>query len=487
VASYPRDRISRKHALPLGAWSVEVDLERSLDVLIIGAGLSGLTAAWRLHGSGYQVLLCHATEQVGGAITTAFNDGFLCEGGPNSFQRTSNLDDLIASLGIADQRIDADVRLPRYVWWEGRLRAIPFNVSQFLRSDLLSWGGKMRLMRELFVPRLEETDREETVSEFIYRRCGEEVQSRLMEPFISGIYAGDIGQLSATAALGRAVATENNYGSILRSLWLSREKVRAGSTFCTFEKGMETLPNALGAYLGSRLWHERILVSLEPSQSGWRAVVSYRGELLTIHAHSVLLATPATATAKLLEPLDSELCRSLSSIYYPPVAVISLGYQTTQIQQPLEGFGHLIPRGQGLRSLGSIWNCSLFADRAPVGWRQYTVFIGGTTDTAAAGLSNQDLITLAHQELQTVLGIQGTYRCLQVTRWQQAIPQYALGHLAKQRRVEQRLEKWPGLFLCSNYFGGVSIGDCVNHALEQSAAIQAFLASPQISFSAVAE
>jgi protoporphyrinogen/coproporphyrinogen III oxidase len=466
---------------------VEVDLDRSLDVLIIGAGLSGLTAAWRLHGSGYQVLLCHATEKVGGAITTECNDEFLCEGGPNSFQRTPNLDDLIASLGIADQRIDADVRLPRYVWWEGRLRAVPLNVSQFLRSDLLSWGGKVRLMRELFVPRLEETGREETVSEFIYRRCGEEVQSRLIEPFISGSFAGDIGQLSATAALGRAVAAENNYGSILRSLWHSRERVRAGSTFCTFEKGMETLPKALGAYLGSRLWQERALVALNRSPSGWRAIVSHQGELLTINTRSVLLATPATSTAQLLAPLDSELTRSLGSIYYPPVAVISLGYQTTQIAQPLEGFGHLIPRGQGLRTLGSIWNCSLFTHRAPLGWRQFTVFIGGTTDTAAAGLSDQDLVTLAHQELQSVLGIQGTYRCLRVTRWQQAIPQYALGHLAKQKRVEQQLEKWPGLFLGSNYFGGVSIGDCVNHALEQSAAIQAFLASPQVSFSTVAE
>ncbi|MBC7881553.1 MAG: protoporphyrinogen oxidase [Anaerolineae bacterium] len=466
---------------------MEVDLDRSLDVLVVGGGVSGLTAAWRLHSSGYLVLLCHGSERFGGAITTEQSDEFLCEGGPNSFQRTTNLDELIASLGIEDQRCDADARLPRYVWWEGRLRAIPFNVSQFLRSDLLSWGGKTRFMRELLVPRLDDVNREETVSEFIYRRCGEEIHSRLFEPLISGIFAGDIGQLSASATLGRAVAAETNYGSILRSLWLSRERVRAGTTFCTFKEGMETLTNALGSSLGSRLWCERTLISLERIQAGWRAVVSYRGDLITIHARSVLLATPAMAAAELLAPLDDALYRSLASIYSPPIAVISLGYQTTQIPQPLEGFGHLIPRGQGLRTLGSIWNCSLFPHRAPSGWRQFTTFIGGTTDTASAGLSDQELITLAHQELQSVLGIQGTYRCLRVTRWQQGIPQYALGHLAKQKRVELRLERWPGLFLCGNYFGGISIGDCVNNALKQSSAIQAFLASPQIFLSAVAE
>jgi oxygen-dependent protoporphyrinogen oxidase len=448
--------------------------EQPLDVLVVGAGLSGLSAAWRLHGDGYRIVLCEATDRVGGAIVSRQIEGFLCEAGPNGFQRTPELEALTAQAGLQHRLLVADARLPRYVWWEGRLRPVPLTPGQFLFSDLLSWAGKWGVLRELAVPRMDEA-REETVSEFFYRRFGEEMLNRLVDPFVSGVYAGDPGQLSAEATLGRLVALERTSGSVLRGLLAKRSPV-APDGLCTFVDGLGELPEALALRLGRRLWLESPLLRLECPDGLWQAQLRHRGQQVCLLARSVLLSTPAFAAAEVVSHFDAQMARALSSIFYPPVAVVSLAYTADQIPQPLEGFGHLIPRSQSLRSLGSIWNCSLFAHRAPSGWRQFTCFVGGTTDTASAGLSDAELEMLVHRDLQTVLGVQGKPRPLSTARWQRAIPQYALGHEAKRTRLLSRLADWPGLFLSGSYFGGVSLGSCVREAFVRSGEIERYLA-----------
>lgn len=453
-------------------------LGQTLDVLVVGAGLSGLATAWYLHADGHAVLVCEAEARGGGTITSRPVEGFLCEGGPNGFQKTPALGALIAELGLEERLRTADVRLPRYIWWEGRLRSVPLTAGQLLFSDLLSWVGKARLVYELTVPRLTEA-REETIAEFVYRRFGEEVLNRLVEPFVSGNYAGDVGQLSVEATLGDLVTFERTSGSVLREVLVHRSGTSA-SSLCTFEAGLEELPEALARRLGGRVWTECPLVRLEQTAEGWLAVVRRQGDEMVLTARSVLLSVPAHAAAQIVGSFDSELSRSLNSIYYPPVAVVSLGYPTTQLPQPLEGFGHLIPRSQALRTLGGIWNCSLFPRRAPAGWRQYTCFVGGTTDMASANLDDDELVGLVHRDLQTVLGIQGTHRLLRLTRWPRAIPQYALGHAAKQVRIEALLDRWPGLFLAGSYFGGISIEAGIARATARCAALHTYLADPAV-------
>jgi oxygen-dependent protoporphyrinogen oxidase len=448
-------------------------LVQPLDVLVFGAGLAGLTAAWDLHRDGNRVLLCQADGRIGGAISSWQIDGFLCEGGPHSFQMSGELETLIGQLDIADRLVRVDPRLPRYVWWEGCLRSVPLSPSQFIFSDLLSGAGKLRLAGELFVPRQEET-REETVAEFFYRRFGAEVLDRLVDPFVSGVFAGDTGQLSIAASLPRLLSAERTAGSVLRALF--RRAVARQGPSCAFREGMATLSAAIGERLGSSLWLHRPLLHLERQDGLWRATVGSPEAPFTLSAHAVVLATPAPVTARMVANLDGTLSRALASIYYPPLAVVSLGYRTTQMPQPLEGFGHLVPRSQGLRTLGSLWNCSMFPGRAPAGWRQFTSFLGGTTDTDAVALSDGELEALAHRELVTILGLQGRPRLLRITRWPQAIPQYALGHTAKQERIEATLAGWPGLFLVGNYFGGVAVGDVVRHTLAAARRARGFLA-----------
>ncbi len=446
-----------------------------LDVLVVGAGLSGLVLAWRLCSAGREVLLCEAGEQPGGAMTSCRINDFLCEGGLSSFSETPELLQLIGELAIESELVYSAPRPGRFVWWDGRLRPVPLSVGQLLSSDLLSWGGKGQLLCELFVPTLSES-REETVGEFIYRRFGEETLTRLVEPVLSGLWAGDVGQLSVEAVLPRLVAFERESGSVLGGQWQARRRgVVALPRTCSFREGVQVLPDALAAQLHRQLRCNQKLIALERTLGGWRAVFTGDAGELIVEAHSIVLATPAYAVAGILSTFDPELGRALDSIYYPPLAVVNLGYPASQIPQAPEGIGHLVPRSQGLRTLDALWSSGLFPDRAPAGWRQYTCFIGGTTDLSAQGLSDTELASLAHRELQVVLGFQSGHQLLRLTRWPQSIPQYTLGHLAKQARVEERLTRWPGLFLAGNYFDGISVGDCVHNAFTRGERVQAFL------------
>lgn len=452
-------------------------LNQPLDTLVVGAGLTGLTLGWHLVNAGRTVLLCEATNRVGGAISTSEADGFILEGGPNALQESPELTQLIQEIGMAERLLYADARLPRYIWWDSQLRAVPRNVPQFLRSDLLSWFGKARLLFEPFVPRLEE-EREETVTEFVRRRLGDEVLTRLIDPFVSGIYAGDPGQLGATAAFPKLTASERDTGSLLRAqLQAGRSGTQTVRRLCSFRSGLRELPEVLAVRLGECLRREHQVVGLERAGDYWRAIITHRDHSLSILARSVVLTVPAYVSAQLLQPLDNPLGRSLESIYYPPVAVLNLGYPVANLPRALDGFGHLIPRGQGMRTLGGIWSSSLFAQRAPEGWCQITCFIGGTTDPSSQDLSERELVRLAHRDLQQVLGLRGAPKVLAITRWPRAIPQYALGHLPKQMRIEARLTGLQGIFLAGNYFGGVSLGDCVVRAQVQAGQVQTYLGS----------
>ncbi|AGY59787.1 protoporphyrinogen oxidase [Gloeobacter kilaueensis JS1] len=447
-----------------------------LDVLVVGAGLSGLALAWHLQRSGRRVLVCEATERVGGAISSELIDGFTCEGGPNSFQSTRPLQELLVELQLEERLVFAEERLARFVWWENRLRPVPMSPAQFVRADLLSWPGKLRCLSEFFVPPLSEP-REETVAEFVLRRFGDEALNRLIEPFIAGVFAGDAGQLSADAALAPLVELERQAGSVLRGLWQRRNRgVLTPQRLCTLRGGIEQLPRAIARRLQSQLRFQSRLEALEPLAGGWQAIVlDGRGEAQAISARSVALAAPAWAIAPVLARLDPSLGRALESIYYPPVAAVSLGYSKSQLPNLSEGFGHLIPRGQSLRSLGVIYNSCLFRHAAPTSWRLFTCFLGGTTDPLIADLSDGELANLAHRELQAVLDFQSSYQLLRVARWPRAIPQYALGHITKQERIERYLAELPGLFLVGNYFGGISVGDCVRQARLKADSVLQFL------------
>ncbi|PSB18925.1 protoporphyrinogen oxidase, partial [filamentous cyanobacterium Phorm 46] len=238
------------------------------------------------------------------------------------------------------------------------------------------------------------------------------------------------------------------------------------------------LPEAIAANLGDRLklnWHLTRLDRTE--RETYIAVFSTPDGQQEVEARTVVLTTPAYITAELLQPLQPEISSVLQTFTYPTVACVVLAYPVSDVKQKLVGFGNLIPRGQGIRTLGTIWTSSLFADRAPAGWQTLSSYIGGATDSGIANLDAEQIVQEVHRDLSRILlkPEAAQPKVLAVNVWKRAIPQYNLGYFDRLQQIENGLKSLPGLYLCSNYFGGVALGDCVRRGFERAQEVSEYL------------
>lgn len=436
-----------------------------MTALVVGAGLSGLVCGRALAARGEGVRVLERSARPGGVVRTERREGFLLELGPNTVRPTPELLTLVRELGLESEMLLSDPRATRFLAWNGTLHALPSSPLSLLATPLLSARGKLRLIAEPFVPRGRATA-DETVHAFFSRRLGAEAADRFVAPFVSGIFAGDSRTLSAEAAFPALVRGERDHGSLFA--WAVRGRSKRPENpvrgLLSFRDGLETLPRALAASLGSRLEAAANARALVPSGGRWK-VETGSG---TREAERVVLACPAGEAARLVTGFAPEAAAALSAIRQPPVAVLHFSWPRAALSRPLRGFGHLAIRSSGRRVLGAVWSSSLFPGRAPEGHELVTAFAGGATDPEAPALPDGELVDLAARELSEVLGATREPRLLALTRWAHAIPQYEIGHGERVAAVSRAEARWPGLFFAGSYRGGVSVGDVVSNALEVS-------------------
>jgi len=364
-----------------------------------------------------------------------------------------------------------------------QLKPAPLSPPAFFASSLFSARTKWSILRDLF-GRSAPPDGDESVAVFIRRKFSPELLDKLVAPFVSGIYAGDPEKLSLRAAFPQLHEAERTAGSVIRGMMRaakSKPGPKQRPALQTFRDGNETLIKALAKNLGSALRCGVEVTAIQQGgagipQSGERFVVdtiAAEGNETIITDHLVL-AMPAYVAAKLLRP---ELASLLGEIKYAPVSIVSLGYQRKDLGHSLEGFGFLIPRSEGLRTLGSVWNSSLFPGRVPEGYVLLTSFVGGATDPEAATLSAEELYAMVHKELAPVLSIRGLPTFWNVQTYQRALPQYNLGHTARMAAFAR--ESWflLNLKLVGNYLRGPAIGACIEQALAVAGEIRAGLSA----------
>jgi oxygen-dependent protoporphyrinogen oxidase len=473
------------------------EANQTLDVLVVGAGISGLTIAHELAiAKKYRVLVAEAQDRVGGAITSAENDeGYLWEEGPNSFQPTPELLRLAVQVGLKDELVLADGKLPRFVFYNGKLNALPMSPPKAIATKLLTWGGKIRLALGAIGFARPAMAGEESVDQFFSRLLGKQAVERLVAPFISGVYAGDPKRLSAKAAFSKIFRLENTYNGLLAGAILSAKerkankindqtlpKVKAGE-LGSFREGIKMLPEAVATKLraqGTTIKQQWVLRSLEKQGDIYISKFDTPTGEEIITSRAVVLTTPAYVTAKLLQDFLPIASQALKEIFYPTVACVVLAYPKSEFICDMKGFGNLIPRTQGVRTLGTIWSSSLFAGRAPEGWQLLLNFIGGTLDPMLAKLSEAEIIQAVHQDLKKTLLRPQTKiepKAIAVHLWDKAIPQYEIGHLDRLAIVESELKKSHGLYVSANFIGGVSLGDCIKRGIEEAHKIEAFLQS----------
>jgi len=430
-----------------------------LKTAVVGAGLSGLVRARILAARGDEVVVFDEADRPGGVVRSTKRDGYLLELGPNTVRPTPELWALVEEIGLSDEALFADARLPRYVDFGGRLHALPTSVGGLVGSKLLSTGGKLRVLREPLVPRGDPSA--ESVHAFFRRRLGPEVADHLVEPFVSGIWAGRADELSAAHAFPTLVRAETKYGSLTRggiaALGGPRPAPAPRRGLLSFRSGLEALPLRLAAELGPRVRLKTRVRSVRRDGKGW--VLSVEGG--DVPADAICLATPAGGAARLVRDLHPGASAALEAIPHPPLVVLHVAW-TGPI--PLRGFGHLVVPQPERRILGAVWSSNLFPGRAPAGSSLVTIFLGGARDPAAIDLSDAEILAVARRDLDAVLPARPALAPLLVTRYARALPQYNFEHgelLAKLSRAESEL---PGLTFLGNYRGGVSVGDVVRSA-----------------------
>jgi protoporphyrinogen/coproporphyrinogen III oxidase len=460
-------------------------------ILVIGGGISGLACAWRLRQLGVPALLLERSRRFGGVIDTIDQDGFRFDIGPQSFTNTPAVSELIDELGLGGDVLTADPRAPRYILKHRRLVPAPLSPSELLMSSLLSLRTKLRILSEPF-RRTRPPQTDESIAAFIRRKFGADLLENLVAPFVSGVWAGDPEKLSLRSSFPSIRQLEERHGSVIRGqIKQRRESGGKRASLCNFRAGVKTLVTALTTKLGDAViaGAELTAIRRSPSAGGpaFEVACNIGGAAESVSTQGLIIATPADETARLLDSIAPEFGELLRRIEYAGVAQVSAGYGLEQInywnaEKGLEGFGFLVPRTEGLRLLGTVWNSSLFAERAPHGMACFTSFVGGTTDPEIVSKSSEEIAAIAHSELTSVLGLTDVPASQRVTCWPRALPQYHTGHQNVIQSLRHLSAHTPGIFLAGNYFAGPSIGACVEHANEVARNVAQFrsalLASP---------
>ena len=443
-----------------------------VDAAVIGAGLSGLVVAHALQRSGHRVIVVESSDRSGGVIGTRERDGFLYETAANSaLDDSPALSQLIEALGIAGERVGVQARAAkRYIVRDGRLRALPTSPPALLGSDAFSLRAKLRLLREPLIARASPHS-EETVAEFTRRRLGDEWLDYAIDPFVSGVHAGDPEALSLRAAFPRLHALEQAHGSILLGQ-VRRARERKGAPApksFSFLRGMRTLTDALArtqrVITGAR-------ASIAPAPDGsFRIEAGTIEAAMAVDARAVVVATPADATATLVAPFAPPAAAMLDAIRYAPVSIVVAAYRRDHVAHPLDGFGVLAPSREHRPILGTLFSSSMFQGRAPQDCALLTTFVGGQRAPGNAALDDARLRDVVAGELASLLGAREPI-WMDIVRWPRAIPQYTLGHEARVAAIDQAIAAYPALFLSANWRGGVSVGDCVAQSMRTASRVR---------------
>lgn len=442
-------------------------------VVVIGAGISGLTIASRLKKAGREVIVIEAGSEAGGSMKTERQDGFLADFGPNSgMETTPEIGRLVDELRIRGEMVYASEEAKkRYILKNDQLIPLPTSPGAFIKTRLFSPSAKLRLLKEPFISG---GSGEESLAQFVRRRLGREFLDYAVNPFVAGVFAGDPEKLSVRAAFPKLYNLEKKYGGLIkgtirgaRERKRNPEKSKAKARMFSFKGGMQFLIQRLAESVGNdRIMLKSEALSIERAGKGYVVTLKTDGGIQKLHASRVISAIPAFQAARLIKALDDDLSKSLSEVYYPPVMTLFLGFRKAAVTRPLDGFGFLIPAREKKKILGAIWNSVIFPARAPEDHVAFTLFVGGSRDAQLFSWDENTLVNQAVLEFKHIMNMKEPPVFIRKKIWRRAIPQYNLGHLQLEERLQSFEKTYPGISLTGNYRGGISLADCISNSSE---------------------
>ncbi len=456
-------------------------------LVVVGAGISGLAAAHRAverareQGRPLELTVLEGADRVGGTIQTEQRDGFLIEGGPDSFlsEKPWALA-LCQRIGLEERLMRTDDRFRRtFVVWGGRLHPLPegfqllapTRLAPLLASGLFSWPGKLRMACDLVLPRGGDPD--ESLGAFVRRRLGREALERVAQPLVAGIYTADPDELSLSATMPRFVEMERRERSVILALWRAARKAPAQhagtsgarwSLFVTLARGMDELVQALAARLppGAVRLKERV-TGVARESGRWR--IATEGGVAH-EADALVLAPEAHQAARMLRYVDPALTHLLEGIPHASSATVSLAYRRADVRHPLDGFGFVVPHAERRPIIACTFSSVKYAGRAPDGHVLLRVFLGGALNEGVLQGDDATLVRTAREQIGPLLGITAEPELARVARHARAMPQYHVGHAARAAAIEQAVSRHPGLRLVGGAYRGVGLADCVRSGEE---------------------
>jgi len=448
-------------------------------VLIIGGGIAGLTAANALELRGIDFLLVEKSTRIGGAIRTFSRDGFVAEGGPQTFiAEEKKVFDFLRATGILEKTVEArPAAKKRFIVRGGKPRVVPMSPVAAVTTPLFSLLGKIRLLAEPFIPAKRDGNAE-SVANFVRRRIGKEMYNYALNPLVAGIFAGNPETLDVRFAFPKVWNLEQRYGSLIRGTFPNAKAKKLSGLYekkrtLSFPQGMETLPKLLREKLDPRKVriHSEI-TNLTREGSGWRAHWRSRAAVCTFFEEDaffdeIIVATPPRTWNEI--PFSDSALRAhfsrVPALASPPVTMLTLGFPRANVAHPLDGFGMPVPEKENRKILGTLFTSSLFPGRAPEGFVTLSTYLGGSRQPEITRLPAEEQLKIVREELETLLGVKGEPAFVERVENPQAIPQYNLGYEDFFKKLSEIESAFP-LRFAGNFRGGISVGQTILSALE---------------------
>lgn len=435
-------------------------------IAVIGAGITGLTAAYSLKKNGYEVSVFEKNSKPGGAMQTVQNGKWLTEYGPNTILiRDRVVADLLTELGLDGETVIANSEATkRYIVKNGELTPLPQSMIEAIRSPLLTFKSKIRLLKEPFISA--NSNRDQSIAEFIERRFGREILDYAVNPFVAGIFANKPESLSLRHSLPMMAQLEEMYGSVFWGAIAGSRKENSSEkmkrVLVSFKSGLQALPIKLASSLDSVDFNHKV-TALEKRGGLWFITSN---ESTFGPFSKVIINIPLYQIGEILNSLTNYSSTFEQEVDYPKLSVLHLGYKKKDIQHTLDGFGFLVPEVEKRSVLGALFSSTLFEGRSPKDSHLLTVFVGGGREPHLAEMDTHKLVKRVEEELNQLIGLRGSYQFMDHVYWPKSIPAYHLGYDKILSQMNQFEDQFEGLKVAGNFRKGVSVPDCIKNGLK---------------------
>ncbi|MFC0473668.1 protoporphyrinogen oxidase [Halalkalibacter kiskunsagensis] len=457
-------------------------MDKKRRIAIIGGGITGLAAAQKLekarkNGEHITYDLFEKSGVLGGKIKTERVNGFVIELGPDSYlARKESMTRLAKEVGLEDELLSNDTGQAYVLKGEtlhpipgGAIMGIPTEIKPFLTTSLLSPIGKLRAAGDFFHPRITVKDEDISLGNFFRRRLGNEVVDSLIEPLLSGIYAGNLDKLSLKATFPQFQQVEQKHGSLIRGMKGSRAKqtqpqsepVKEKGMFLTFRKGLGSFVEAIEAQLDANVIHKNSDLTKMFKRDGQFHLEFANGET-KLYDH-VIMTTPPKVTADILQ--DYPYFAYLHDMEATTVATVAMAYKKDKVTIPYDGTGFVVSKKSNHAITACTWTHKKWQHSTPEGYALLRAYVGRAGDSAIVSRNDEEILSAVLYDLKQVISIEGKPEFFFIKRWQEAMPQYNVGHTFKMSKIKEDIARnLPGLYLAGGGYEGIGLPDCIDQA-----------------------